>query len=292
MKKILTFILAALVTSSVLAAKPIEIVVPYTPGGASDATARALSQILQDNKIENIVTYHPGAEGDIGYRRTMELKDNVIMLGAHANLVFSHVITDRPNFIADTMLVIGPVVRTPQGFLTGSNGFSSYNELINTAKKEDLPCGTSNSTGTSELQRFNKEFKTKFVPVPYKGTAPLVVDLGGNHTKCAFDTLASHYPRHAAGQVKILSTGFANKIDVPLISTRLPVEKAESWYAFAIPKGSNLEQDKQLIDIIKNFGSNTKALQGLIDQGFVPAKINPDLNNEIRRQTEIYRALK
>jgi len=292
MKKIITAVLLTFVAGVALAVKPIEIVVPYAPGGAADANARALSQILEQNKIENIVTYHPGADGDIGYRHTMDLKNNVLMLGAHANLVFSHVVQDRPNHMADTLTIIGPTMKAAQGFLTSPAGFQTYSELIAVAKKEELPCGTGSSTGTSELQRFNKEFKTKFVPVPYKGSAPMAQDLGGNHLKCAFDTLASHYTRHEARQLKILSTSFAHRVDVPLVSTQLPIDKSESWYAFAIPKGSNLENDKRLVDIIKNFSSNTKILQTLMDQGFVPAKINPDINNDIRRQTEMYRSLK
>lgn len=280
-----------LVTTVALAGKPIEIVVPYAPGGAADANARALSQVLDNNKIANHVTYHPGADGDIGYRHAMELQNDVILLGAHANLVFSHVVQDRPNHMADTLTIVAPTMKAAQGFLTGPAGFANYGELIDLAKKDDLPCGTSNSAGTSELQRFNKEFKTKFVAVPYKGSAPLAQDLGGNHIKCAFDTLASHYPRHEGKQVKILSTSFAHRVNVPLMTTKLAVEKSESWYGFAIPKGSNLESDKRLLDILKNFGTNTKVLQNLLDQGYVPAKINVDINNDIRRQTEIYRSL-
>jgi tripartite-type tricarboxylate transporter receptor subunit TctC len=279
------------ITGTVVASKPIEIVVPYPPGGAADMNARVLSKTLELNGYSNIVTYYPGADGDLGYKHTMSQKDQVIMIGAHANLVFSHVVQRRPNHHADTLFLIGPTMKSAQGFITSPKGFKDYKELIDTARIKELPCGVGNSAGNAELLKFNQEFKTKFVPVIYKGSGPVANDLAGDHIRCAFETLASYYPRHEGNQVKILSTSFANKVDVPLLSTQLPVYKSESWYAFGLPKNGNLVQNEKLIKILKEFSSNKAATQILLDQGYVPAKLDPKINDDIRRQSDYYNNL-
>jgi tripartite-type tricarboxylate transporter receptor subunit TctC len=291
MSKIVKFLLAvsaALSMSLAHAQKPIEIVLPVTAGGAVDQNARALSQLLTNRGIANVVTYHPGAEGDIAYRHAMLLKDNVILVGAHSTFVFSHVNNKRKNFYAETLDLYGPVTMSPQGFITGPNGYNSYKQLVQDAKKQEIPCGVSNSTGTVMLLSFNKEYGTKFVPVPYKGSAPLVVDVGGGHVKCGFDTLASHYPRHEAKQLTILSSSYNNKINVPLIAQEIPVKKVDSWYGFGLPKDGNLAKDQKIISLLKSLPNNQEALAPLVNAGYTPAKINPDLNTEVVRQTEYY----
>lgn len=292
MKKIIMCLLATLTTiASAQSIKPIEIVNPYPPGGAADMNARVLSKVLSLHGYTNIVTYYPGADGDIGYKHAMSKKDNVIMIGAHANLIFSHVVQRRSNHHADTLVLIGPTTKSAQGFITSMKGFKSYKDLVDTAKLKELPCGVGSSAGTAELLRLNQEYKTKFVPVVYKGTGPLVNDLAGDHIQCALETLASHYPRHEGNQVKILSSSFANKINVPLVNTQLPVEKLESWYAFAIPKNGNLLQDEKLIKVLKELTSNKDIMQELVDQGYVAATIDPKLNDFIRRQSDYYNSL-
>jgi tripartite-type tricarboxylate transporter receptor subunit TctC len=279
------------IAGAAAANQQIELVSPYPPGGAVDIFARSLSKTLEANGFSNIVTYHPGADGDLAYKYTMTQKDQVIMLGAHANLVFSHVVRHRPNHHADNLLVVGPNLKAAQGFITGPKGFKDYKELIDTAKANELPCGVGNSAGNAELLKFNQEFKTKFVPVIYKGSGPVAIDLAGDHIQCAFESLPSYYTRHEVKQVKILSTSFANKVDVPLMSTQLPVDKSESWYGIALPKNGNLAQNEKLIKVLKEFGSNRADIQNLLDQGYVPAKIDPKINDDIRRQTDYYNSL-
>jgi tripartite-type tricarboxylate transporter receptor subunit TctC len=289
--KSLVLVLTMATGLSAWATKPIEILVPYATGGAADMNARALSKYLEKHGIENAVTYYPGADGDIGYNRALSMRDDVILIGAHANLVFSHVVQKRKNHHADTLYIIGPTLKAAQGFITGPNGFANYRDLVQQAKQQDLPCGTGNSAGTAELLRFNKMFGTRFVPVPYKGSGPLAQDLAGDHVRCAFDTLASHYTRHDGKLVKILSTSFAAKIDVPLMSTELAIDRSESWYAFTMPKDSNLVRNDKLIKLLKEFGNDRSVIQGLLDQGYLPAKIDSKINDDIRRQSDYYNSL-
>ena len=94
--------LTLLLTATTAFAAPVNIVISVTPGGAIDLTGRTLSKILSDNGIDNIVTYKPGADGDIAYNYVMAERDNVILAGAAANFVFSHL---HKNVITFTVLL-------------------------------------------------------------------------------------------------------------------------------------------------------------------------------------------
>jgi tripartite-type tricarboxylate transporter receptor subunit TctC len=272
-------------------ANPITIVVPVAPGGAIDLTSRTLSKILSDNGIENIVVNQPGASGDIAYNRVMKEKNNVILAGAAATFIFSSVVTKRENPYVHSMTFIAPVVKTPMAFITNrDHGFKDFETMIAAARGRGSPCGVSNAHGISELSRINKEYNTKFEPVGYKGSAPIAYDLAGNHLNCAYDSIGTHVNRHTAGQLKILADSHAVKgLNVPLISSVLPGYTFENWYGFAIPNGSNLLQNKQLMDIMNNFSSYTKHVEPMVTNGgFILEKPNKNLNKVIEQQTQLY----
>ena len=285
MKKIL---LAFLLTASTAFANPVNIVVSVTPGGAIDLTGRTLSRILSDNGIDNIVTYKPGADGDIAYNYVMAEQNNVILAGAAANFVFSHVAQTRMNFHSTTMTMIAPVAKTPMAFITGPKGYATFKDMIASAKTTPLPCGVSNAHGTVELARINKTYGTKFEPVPYKGSGPVAQDLGGDNLRCAYDSVASHIPRHEAGLLRILAVTHRTKITAPLASTVLPGYAFENWYGFAIPNGSNLLADHRLMTIVQNFSQYTEQVKPMVDQGFIMEKPLKNINEINYLQTRNY----
>lgn len=289
MKKLLASILFCL--SGIAVATPINIVISVTPGGAIDLTGRTLSKILTDNGVENIVTYKPGADGDIAYNYVTAEKDNVILVGAAANFVFSHVVQKRDNFHSTTMTIIAPVAKTPMAFITGPQGFVSFKEMIASAKTTPLPCGVSNAHGTVELTRINKLYSTKFEPVPYKGSGPVAQDLGGNNLKCAYDSVGTHIARHDARHLRILSVTHPIRIQVPLASSILPNYTFENWYGFAVPRGSNLLENTKVMSVMKNFGTYSDQVKPMVDQGFIMEKPQADINQTNFIQTRNYRNL-
>ena len=288
MKKLL---FALLFYSVSLLAAPVNIVISVTPGGAIDLTGRTLGKILSDNGIENYVTYKPGADGDIAYNYVMSERDNVVLVGAAANFVFSHVAQHRDNFHSTTMTIIAPVAKTPMVFLTGPHGFKDFRSMIENARRQPLPCGVSNAHGTVELTRINRVYKTKFEPVPYKGSAPVAQDLGGDNLRCAYDSGGTHVPRHEAGQLKILATTHKLRIDVPSANTVLKNYAFENWYGFAIPNNSNLLDDRKLLSIMENFGRYTEQVRPMTDQGFIMERPLKNINEIDYLETRKYRAL-
>lgn len=293
-KKLSAFLTAFLLSFAMLdyslAGDLLEIVVPTPPGGAIDTTARSVSKELTSKGIDNNVVYYPGAGGEIAINYALKKKDNVIFVASSANFVFLDVANDRPEPIAKTFQLYGPAVTNSMMFVVGQDTkFKSFKELIAVAKKEELPCGISNTHGEIVLKRINKEYGTKFTPVAYKGTGQMIPNILGGQLLCAYDQTAPYVNQ----DVRWLATSGRDPIrsGVPTIASVLPKFIFETWYASAIPNNSNLLQRAEVIDVLKFWKTDRQAVQPLIDAGFVVAPTDMDLNVRAGRETEQYRRL-
>lgn len=290
-KTVITLMFLLVGCFNIARANTIKIYAQAAPGGAIDLTARTLSKILTEQNIDNVVINEAGAYGDIAYNIALKDKDNTILAGAAATFIFSSVVQNRENPYTRTMKVFAPVVKTPMVFLTSINGHVDFKSLIELARSEKLPCAISSAHGAAELARINKMYLTKFQPVTYKGSAPLALDLAGDHIRCAYDSAGTHIHRHEAKQVKILAiTAKIDSLIVPLIDTMLANYTFENWYGFAIANDSILLKNEKLITSIKNFKYSIHS-KTQNQPGFTLELTRDTINQEIEEQTELYRKL-
>jgi hypothetical protein len=271
-------------------AQPITIVVTSTPGGNVDLFARAVSKELNYIGYENVVINQAGANGDIAYNQVMSKPNNSIMVGALHNMMLSHVISNRENFHVKNMKIIGPLMEPPFAFVTGTKGFNSFNEMIQYAKKNPLPCGVPGSTGV-ELLKINNEYGTKFEPVQYRGTVQVKMDVLSNTLKCSFDGLGGYVQEQEAKTVKVLA---ATK---PIIKGIIPIKsvlnnyKYEVWFGIAIPNNSKLIEDEKLMIVLTNITKNDRIIEFASTHTLFALTPEPDINNHIQQLTNRYKNL-
>ena len=205
------------VTASVYAWTPdktIEIVVPYPAGGATDQIGRIVSEIFTKQGWNNIVVNKPGASTTIGTNYVAEAKADgttlyIVSNGAlDANLVFDdgslgikyteHSFTDITKLTNGAFVLVASkdapyntyeefkqyIRKNPNEFNIGFWNLYTSNILYDLAKKENLP---------------------KPNVILYKGSAPQIQDLLGNHLKISLDAYTTVAPHYAAGNVKILA---------------------------------------------------------------------------------------
>lgn len=265
-------------------AEPVEIATPLVPGGAVDLTARAISKSMTEAGVENIVTYHPGGNGDIALRHIQQKKDNVVLVASSATFVFSNVVANRDNVWAKQNILVGPTLTNPMVFLTRDQS-TTMQELIDRARKESVPCGVSNAHGDIELRNINQRYKTKFEPVTYKGTGQLVPDILGGHITCAYDQIAPY-----AGLRDKLNFLAASRAwqTVPGIDKTLPGYHYETWYAAAIPNGSNLLQNREVMKILTGWVQQKDIVQPLLDRSFIVTQPESNLNERAQRESSFY----
>lgn len=265
-------------------AAPIEIATPLVPGGAVDLTARAISKALTEAGHENVVTYHPGANGDIALNHIQQKKDNVVLIASSATFVFSNVVAGRDNNWAKQNVLVGPTLTNPMVFLTRDPAMS-MSDLIARARRETVPCGVSNAHGDIELRNINQRYRTKFEPITYKGTGQLIPDIIGGHIPCAYDQIAPY-----AGLRDKLNFLAASRAwqTVPSLDKTLPGYQYETWYAAAVPNGSNLLQNQEVMKILTNWAQQKEIVQPLLDRSFMLAQPDANLNQRAQRESDFY----
>ena len=294
MKKKLSAILMGIVMSFAMldysmATEPIILIVPTPPGGAVDSTARAISKSLTARGINNTVSYQPGASGEIAVDNVLKKRDNAILVSSSANFVFLDVITNQKLKVAENLQLFGPSVINVMGFVVAPNTqFKNFNDFIAYAKKQELPCGVSNSHGEILLQRINREYGTQFSPVMYKGTGQMLPNVVGGQLICAYDQTAPYSQLN--NEVRWLATSAKEPVrdGVPAMSSILPNFSFETWYAVGIPNNSNLLNNNTVIDVLKHWQTDRESVQALLNQGFTisPAVVN--LNLRAQRETNTY----
>lgn len=283
------FILGLGVFNLAWSAEPLELVVPTPPGGAIDNTARAISKSLTAQGINNVVTYQPGAGGEIALASVMKKRDNVILVASSANFVFLDVLTNQKLRVAENLQLFGPSVTNAMGIVVSSaNQFKTFKDMIDYAKRQELPCGVSNSHGEIVLQRINKEYGTKFTPVAYKGTGQMQPNVVGGQLICAYDQTAPY--SQLGDKIRWLATSAKEPVlgGVPTMNSVLPNFSFSTWYATGIPNGSNLLNNAAVLDVLRFWQTDRDAVQALVKQGFVVSPTVINLNQRALSETDSY----
>jgi tripartite-type tricarboxylate transporter receptor subunit TctC len=214
LRTVLSFALAAFCTAAgaQYPSKPIRLVVPFPAGGAAELGARIFAQPLgQALGQPVIVEAKPGGDGVIGAEAVMKSPPDGYTLFYPSNTAFSYVPATRKNPPYDPVADFTPVS------LVGFYGFflfvhpgvpaNSAAELIAYARANPgkLNYGTGNSSSIVMTAQLKQAEKLDIVQVPYKGDAPLTIDLLAGRVQFAIATPGSAVPQVKAGKLRALA---------------------------------------------------------------------------------------
>ncbi len=194
--------------------RPVHLVVPYAPGGPVDVSARLIGGKLQAALGQPVVVENkPGAGGNIGADFVAKSAPDgyTLVMGAIA----THAINPAlyPNFPYDPVKDfrhIALIVQVPN-VLVVNNDVPAKNvaEFVSLIKKNpgkfDFASGSTGSTGHLAGELFKQMTGTYMVHIPYKGSAPAVLDLLSGRVQLMFDNLASALPNVKAGKLRALA---------------------------------------------------------------------------------------
>ncbi len=229
--------------------KPVRIVVPQTPGGASDALARIVGQKLSEKWGQPVVIENrAGAGGNIGMDAVAKApSDGYTLLmsyvGSHAiNVSIYKKLPFDPeaDFSPVATLANVPFVAA----VTGTLPVSNIRELAAYAAKNPISFGSAGNGSVNHLlgEMFSVATQAKMQHVPYKGAAPALNDLLSGQIQLVFTSLPSVAQHIRAGTVKGLGvTGSKRALsfkDMPTISeSGYPNFVINPWFGLFGPKG-------------------------------------------------------
>lgn len=228
--------------------KPIQFVVMYPPGGASDVVARVLGQRLGDAWKQSVVIENrPGANGIIAMQHVAKstADGHTLLMGNVGPNAINASIYKMP---LDPAKEFAPVVLTnlvPLMLVVNANaGVSSMEELIAKAKanasKFSYGTGGTGTAGHFAMELFMMNAGIKMERISYKGDGLALNDMIGGHIQAMFTTGASALQHVQAGRLKVLAVGTKARLphlpNVPTVAELgQPGFEAVSWGGVLVP---------------------------------------------------------
>jgi len=229
--------------------KPVRIIVPYPPGGASDITARVLAdKLTQMWKQSVIVDNRPGATGILGTDLVAKAAPDGYTLGlvASSQAINAVVNSKLPYDTLKDFTYVTETASVPL-VLVAASGFSAATapELVALAKKEPGRIGyaSSGTGGAPHLaaELFKSSTGTDLLHVPYKGSTQAHPDLLSGQVGIMFDTIVAVMPHLKSGRLKALATTGKTRStllpDVATVAETVPGYEASSWGGIIGPAG-------------------------------------------------------
>ncbi len=225
MKRIAAVLAAALFSAGAAAqgwpAKPVRIICPY-PGGPVDLSSRVVAQKLQEALGQPVVVeLKPGAGGVIAadYVAKSAPDGYTLLMGAIATHAINPALMQGlPYDAIRDFRHVALVVQVPNVLIV-NNDLPAKNVagLIALAKSRpgqlDFGSGSTGSTGHLAGELFKQMTGTFMVHIPYKSSAPAVLDLLAGRLQLMFDNLASSLPNIKAGKVRALAVTTKKRTD-------------------------------------------------------------------------------
>lgn len=290
--------------------RPIMFVVPFPPGGPTDAMARILATELTRELGQSVVVENrAGAGGNIGADFVARANPDgyTIMFGTSGPLAINHSLYKGLKY--DPRTSFEPVIYV--GYLPNvlvvrpSLGVNSVQELIakEKAKPGTLNFASSGNGASSHLAGvlFNGMAGTRLVHVPYKGTGPALNDLLAGQVDMTFTDILTAMPFIKSDKVKALGVATVKRSsampDIPTIAEQggkdLKGYDVSVFFGVVAPKGTPADRVKELNQAFTRVLATDKVKQTFAAQGLeaspdqTPAHLGRFIKTEVDKWAKV-----
>jgi tripartite-type tricarboxylate transporter receptor subunit TctC len=231
-------------------ARPVRLIIPFSPGGAADVPGRILGDRLTKVLGQQVVIENrPGAGSTIGaeaaakaapdgYTLFMISNTHFVSAGLYKKLTYDSL----NDFTPITQITAAPNILVIHPSLPAKN----VKELIALAKSRpgQINYASSGNGSTQHLTGalFCKMAGINMTHIPYRGSGPVTADLIGGQVQVGFPGIAGMLPHIKAGKLRALGISSAKRSpelpDVPTIAEAgVKGYEMVAWFGIAAPKG-------------------------------------------------------
>jgi tripartite-type tricarboxylate transporter receptor subunit TctC len=285
--------------------KPLTLVVPFAPGGPTDAMARTLANAIKPVLGQNMVVDNKaGAGGNIGaeFVAKAPADGQTVLFGTSGPLAINISLFSKLGY--DPISSFAPVIQIghlPNVLVVNPNvPARTVAELVSYAKANPgkLSYASSGNGASSHLAGvlFNMRTGTDIQHIPYKGTGPALNDLLGGQVTMSFTDVLTALPHIKAGKLRVLGVTAATRSaalpDTPtLMEQGLKEFDVSVFFGIVVPAGTHADVIAKLNSAFLQVLQQPDVKQNLAAQGLEPAqRTSPtDLGNFMRREIGVWR---
>lgn len=280
-KKFIISVSLVLFVSLAYGESTIKLIVPFSPGGAADITARLIQDSLNQKLQKKVVIeYHAGAGGLIGARlvESADPRETVLLIN---NLpVLTNDIDRDPKLIplVDVGKIPAVLVASP------ASGIKNINQLLAINKSVLISGGTSgvNTFSDLELTNFKQATKKNIINIPYKGQNLILPDLISGNLTISFMFYPVAVTYIESGKLIPLAADSEHRLsklpNVPTLKeNNIKGLEKHSWFVLFSNQTNNKDEIKEIQQIMKQVLSNKSQSAPYTDTGLViyPKSIIP-----------------
>ena len=232
--------------------RPVTMVVPFPAGGPTDALARAVAaRLSSDLGQQFVVENRGGAGGNIGAGAVAHAPPDgyTIMFGTPGPIAMNKLMYKDLPFDSDAAFApVALIAKSPLIIVASpKTPFDTIKEMQVYAEANPAKLNVGNP-GNGTLGHITsvllaKQLGISVTAVPYRGTAPLTVDVLSGEVDIGMDFMPTYVPLAKAGKLKALAvTSAARSADMPEVMTVQETGfkgfEATAWYAIVVPAGT------------------------------------------------------
>ncbi|MGQ3083681.1 MAG: Bug family tripartite tricarboxylate transporter substrate binding protein [Hydrogenophaga sp.] len=295
-------VLTACLASQALAQTPglLKLVVPFPAGGTADVLPRILSEKLRAQYPAGVVVENrTGAGGNIGAESVFRSEpDGLTLLASPPGpIAINHHLYKKLSF-DPTRWVPVTVMATVPNVLAVSTKVPAQNvaEFIAYLKaypgKVTYASQGNGSTSHLPASMFKQLTGTEMVHVPYRGTAPALVDLVAGQVDVFFDNLSSSAQFHSVGKLRILAVADTERAKVlpqvpTFVESKVPGMNAVTFFSVVAPPGTPLAVATSAQKAIADAMALPDVKARFAEQGAEPRGWSPERTGEfIKAESE------
>jgi len=233
-------------------ARPLRIIVPFTPGGSTDILARAIAPKLGAALGQNVIVENrPGAGGSLGAAEAAksEPDGSTLLMGHIGTLAVNPSIYPKlPYDPVKSFVPVAYVARVPNVLAVSvASPIKTLKDLVEAARARPGALSYSSGGNGSAAHITFEYLKLKaglfMLHIPYRGTAASVTDVIAGQVSCTFTGAPAVLPLVRSGRLRALAVSSSQRLsvapEVPTVAeSGYPGFEADQWYGLVAPAGT------------------------------------------------------
>ena len=265
----------------------VTIVVPYSASGATDVLARNLAKVWSEHwKKPVVVMNRTGADGMIGsqYVKGLPADGHTILMQVNQALFWPVTIPSADIDLLRDFYLVSKLQQNPMVFGVFTSSLDqTFSGFIERCRQAQTPCSFGAATRHGEIMArkiIEKAQLRQAVVIPYKGTAPMMIDALGGHVSMGMPSLSVAMPHIRSNTFRALAIGSTERLStlssVPTLLEQGLEMTAMTWYGLMVRAGTPKASTDAIVQAIEIASKDPQVLKTMHHEGATPLFSSPE----------------